>query len=115
MTEENVVENVEPIENLEGSETSTEETKPSFTDTFEYSFDKEQQKVGSEDELRELVEMGRYYKEKGRAGDDWLKAYAKENDMSKSELLEAFAKQKEDNKIQAIADEEMKSCYLKRI
>jgi len=107
MTEENVVEEVTPVENAEvAQEASTEETKPSFTDTFEYSFDKESQKVASEDELRELVEMGRYYKEKGKAGDDWLKTYAKENNMSKSELLEAFKQQKVDAEIQTIADEE---------
>jgi len=107
MSEENVVvEQVEPVESTETTETSTEETKPSFTDTFEYNFDKESQKLGSEDELRELVEMGRYYKEKGKAGDEWLKTYAKENNMSKSELLEAFKQQKIDTEVQAIADEE---------
>jgi len=50
--------------------------------------------------------MGRYYKEKGKEGDDWLKSYAKDNKMTKSELLEAFKKQKIDNEIQTIADTE---------
>jgi len=108
MSEKNVVvEQTEAsVDNTEVSETSTEETKPSFIDTFEYSFDKNPQKVTSEDELKELVEMGRYYKEKGKAGDEWLKAYAKKNNMSKSELLEAFNQQEVDAEIQAIADEE---------
>ena len=116
MTEENtVIEDVAPAENTEVAEVtepSTEETKPSFIDTFEYSFDKKTQKVESEDDLKELVEMGRYYKEKGRDGDNWLKEYAKDNNMSKSELLEAFKQQKVDNEIQAIADKETVSVDI---
>jgi len=113
MTEENVVvDQVESVENTETTETSTEETTPSFLDTFEYSFDKNSQKVTSEDELKELVELGRYFKEKGRDGDNWLKDYAKKNNMSKSELLEAFNQQEVDAEIQTIADEETVSLEV---
>lgn len=102
MSEENVVveETEAPVENTEVS-TETPEFKP-----FEYSFDKETKTVTTAEELKELVELGEYYRTKGKAGDEWLKSYAKENNMSKSELLEAFKQQKEENEIQAIADEE---------
>ena len=106
MSEENNVqmESTEPM--VEQTTSEQTETTPSYLDTFEYSFDKEQQKVASDEELRELVEMGRYYKEKGKDGDDWLKSYAKENNMSKSELLEAFKQQKIDQSIEQIAETE---------
>ena len=88
------------------SETPTEEAKPSFIDTFEYSFDKTKKKVTSEDELRELVELGEYYRSKAKDGDQFLKDYAKKNNMSKSELIEAMRSQEEANKIQYIAETE---------
>jgi len=112
MSEENVVvEKTEaPVENTETAEVSTE-TVPEFK-PFEYSFDKETKTVTTAEELKELVELGEYYRTKGKAGDDWLKSYAKENNMSKSELLEAFKQQKIDNEIQAIADEETVSIEV---
>lgn len=102
MSEENVVVEETPVENTEAP---TEEVTPEFK-PFEYSFDKETKTVTTAEELKELVELGEYYRTKGKAGDEWLKSYAKENNMSKSELLEAFKQQKIDNEVQAIADEE---------
>jgi hypothetical protein len=110
MSEETVVVE-ESVENTESTETSTEEVVPEFK-PFEYSFDKETKTVTTEEELRELVEMGEYHRTKGKAGDDWLKSYAKENNMSKSELLEAFKQQKIDNEVQAIAEEETVSIEI---
>jgi len=108
MSEENVVVEqetpVESTEQVEATETPTEETAPEFK-PFEYSFDKETRTVKTEAELRELVEMGEYHRTKGKEGDDWLKSYAKDNNMSKSELLEAFKQQKLDQSVQQIADD----------
>lgn len=99
----------------EGSpETQGEQTTPSLLDSFEYQYNKEVYKPQSVEELKELAEMGRYYKEQGKQK---LESYkndpriglveqlAQENNMSVDQYLEAVDKQREYDRIQAIANE----------
>lgn len=127
MSEENIV-NVEAEALAEQStetqevvidsvESTTEDTqgqaKPSLLDDFSYQFDKQDYKPESIEELRELAEMGRYYKERGK---EKLKSFesdprlsfvetqAKKHNMDVNQYLEAVAKQEQYDEIQAIAD-----------
>ena len=98
----------------EVSEVQEEQATPSLLDSFEYQYNKENVKPQSMEELKELAEMGRYYKEQGK---NKLESYkndpriglverlANENNMSVDQYLEAVDKQREYDKIQAIANE----------
>lgn len=102
------------VEAQEGSEGNAEQAQPSLLDQFEYQYNKESVKPQSLEELKELAEMGRYYKEKGKTQ---LESYkndpriglverlASENNMDVDQYLEAVEKQREYDKIQAIAQE----------
>lgn len=104
MTEELNVQQTTDTSEVVSEETNTQESTPGFLEKFEYSFDKNPQKVTNEEELRELVEMGRFYKERGKQSVDFMKEYAKKNDMSVSELIDAIKEQEESQKIREIAE-----------
>jgi len=102
-------------ENVEqATDDAEEQTQPSLLDTFEYPYMKESQKVKNMEELQELAELGRYYKDKGKEklasydNDPRIKLIerlASENNMPVDQYLEAVDKQRENDKIQAIATE----------
>jgi hypothetical protein len=126
MSEENVV-NVEETapteESIESQEVTTEsvesttevEATPSLLDSFEYQYNKENVKPQSIEELKELAEMGRYYKEKGKSELEsykhdpslsFVEKQAKKNNMDVTQYLEAVTKQEQYDEIQSIADNE---------
>jgi len=113
--------NVEPTEEVvenvvdEGTPTDKATEKPEFLDSFEFQFNKENRKANSVDELKELAEMGTFYKEKGKKqledykNDPRLKfveRQAKKNKMSTEEYLDAVAKEETNAEIAKIAEAE---------
>lgn len=98
----------------QATENAEEQATPSLLDSFEYQYNKENVKPQSMEELKELAEMGRYYKEQAKSK---LESYkndpriglverlAAENNMEVDQYLEAVDKQREYDKIQAIATE----------
>lgn len=106
-----IQETVEVVEN----DTQVEETTetPSFLDTFEYQYNKEPSKVTDEAELKELVEMGRYYKENGKSKLEgyksnsaykWVDEYMKTNGFEDSDkFVEAIKSNQEQDAINKTA------------